>query len=512
MTRTFRSLRRLFQIARILARHDALFVLQGIRPVVWCARLTARCRDRTLQDKRPGERLSLALQQMGPTFIKLGQVLATRSDLIGAELARDLAQLQDRLPPFPFAAAKDIIEQDLGQPLGNLFAYIDETPVAAASIAQVHRATTRDGRKVAVKVTRPDVGAAFRRDLELFHWLAERINNNLPRYRRLKFREVVDVLESTIATEMDLRMEAAAAVELAENFRNDPELYIPAIDWNRTGPRVLTLEWVDGLRIDDRAALEQAGHNVDGILQRAANAFFKQVYRDGYFHADMHPGNLFIIPDGRIAVIDFGIMGRLDRQTRFYLADMLHGFLTGNYRRIAEIHFEAGYVPAHKSVDLFAQACRSIGQPLLNRPLEEISLANLLAQMFAVTEAFEMPTQPQLLMLQKSMVVTEGIGRTLDPHVNMWELSRPLVEAWAIENRGPIGRLRNLAGEIERNLARLPRFLDDVESLVHDVRTHGLPLRPAGGGLPIQSAQRTPPVLWVIAGLLLLLAVLQVME
>jgi ubiquinone biosynthesis protein len=329
-----------------------------------------------------------------------------------------------------------------------------------------------------VKVVRPGVVEAFGRDIELFHWLADTIDRHRPRLRRLKPREVVATLESAIRTEMDLRMEAAAAVELAENFANDPELYIPAIDWNRTAARVLTLEWVEGVRINQPEALKQHGFALDQIITTAANAFFKMVYRDGFFHADMHPGNLFVRPDGRIAVIDFGIMGRLDRATRFYLADMLHGFLVGDYRRVAEVHFEAGYVPASQSVDLFMQACRSIGQPLLNKPLEDISLARLLGQLFAITETFQMPAQPQLLLLQKSMVVTEGIGRALDPHINMWELSRPLITEWAMEYRGPIARVRDALADTHQALARLPRLVRDLENLVTVTARDGLRMHP----------------------------------
>ena len=227
---------------------------------------------------------------------------------------------------------------------------------------------------------------------------------------------------------MDLRFEAAAASELAENFAGDPGFRVPQVDWQRTGRNVLTTERVAGIRIDDRAALIAAGHDIGDLLHKAAEAFFNQVFRDGFFHADLHPGNMFVEPDGAIAVVDFGIMGRLDRQTRFFLADMLVGFLTGDYRRVAEVHFAAGYVPPHRSVDAFTQACRSIGEPILGRPLHEISIARLLAQLFQVTEQFEMETQPQLLLLQKTMVLVEGVGRRLDPSVNIWALARPLVE------------------------------------------------------------------------------------
>ena len=474
MIRGLRSIWRLCGIGQTLARHDALFVFDGVLPV-WLLRTLSR-RQKT--EQRRGVRLAAALQNMGPTFIKLGQVLATRSDLVSADIAADLSSLQDRLPPFPSEQAMAMIAAELERPLTELFQDFTPEPVAAASIAQVHKAVTTDGRHVAVKVVRPGIAEAFRRDLELFHWLADMIDRYRPRLRRLKPREVVTTLETAIRTEMDLRMEAAAAVELAANFANDPELYIPAIDWERTATRVLTLEWVEGIRIDQPDTLRARGFALDAVIANAANAFFKMVYRDGFFHADMHPGNLFVRPDGRIAVIDFGIMGRIDRTTRFYLADMLHGFLVGDYRRVAEVHFEAGYVPADQSVDLFTQACRSIGQPLLNKPLEEISLGRLLGQMFAITETFQMPAQPQLLLLQKSMVVTEGIGRALDPHMNMWEVSRPLITEWARENRGPAARIRDAVAETGQTLARLPRLLRDLENLVTTSARDGIRLHP----------------------------------
>jgi ubiquinone biosynthesis protein len=485
--RAARSLWRLGGIGRTLARHDALFVFAGVVPV-WLLRWVPR---RRAADRRRGVRLAAALQHMGPTFIKLGQVLATRADLVGEDIAADLSSLQDRLPPFPPEQAMTLIAAELERPISELFQTFDPNPVAAASIAQVHRAVTTDGRAVAVKVVRPGVAEAFHRDLALFHWLADMIERHRPRLRRLKPREVVMTLEAAIRTEMDLRMEAAAAVELAENFAHDPELYIPAIDWERTGARVLTLEWIDGIRIDRPEVLRQQGFQPADILLNAANAFFKMVYRDGFFHADMHPGNLFVRADGRIALIDFGIMGRLDRSTRFYLADMLHGFLTGDYRRVAEVHFEAGYVPADQSVDLFMQACRSIGQPLLNKPLEEISLARLLGQLFAVTETFQMPAQPQLLLLQKSMVVTEGIGRLLDPHLNMWELSRPLIVEWVKENRGPAARIRDAVVEMREACVRLPHLVRTFESLVATSAREGIRLHPATVRLLAQGRDTT---------------------
>ena len=437
---------------------------------------------------RPGRRLVAAFEELGPSFIKLGQLLSTRADLLGEEITRDLASLQDRLPPFPGAEARALIEAEFGSPLDGLFASFDETATAAASIAQVHFARTKEGREVAVKVLRPGIAAAFARDLDLFLWLAGWSERLQPGLRRLKPVEVVQTLAEVVRIEMDLRLEAAAAAELGENFAGDPSFRIPRVDWLRTGRTVLTIERINGIRIDDRAAILAAGHRIEDLLRKAATALFSQVFRDGFFHADLHPGNMFVDAGGAIAVVDFGIMGRLDRATRFYLADMLLGFLSGDYRRVAEVHFAAGYVPSGRSVDAFMQACRSIGEPILGKPLQEISIARLLAQLFEITEQFEMETQPQLLLLQKTMVIIEGVGRRLDPEINIWSLARPLIEEWMRDNRGPEARLR-LGLETLADLAeRVPRLVRSLEILVTDWSREGVILHVES--LAVQAAHR----------------------
>jgi ubiquinone biosynthesis protein len=428
----------------------------------------ALTRRRSSAAARPGQRLAAAFHELGPSFIKLGQLLSTRADLFGEELTLDLASLQDRLPPFPAAQARALIEAEFSSPLGTLFATFNDTAVAAASIAQVHFASTTDGRDVAVKVLRPGIVEAFARDLELFLWLARLGERVQPLVRRLKPVEVVEMLTEVVRFEMDLRFEAAAASELAENFAGDAAFRVPRVDWRRTSRSVLTLERIAGIRIDDRAGLIAAGHRIDNLLIRASEAFFNQVFRDGFFHADLHPGNMFVDASGAIVVVDFGIMGRLDRATRFYLADMLLGFLSGDYRRVAEVHFAAGYVPARRSVAAFAQACRAIGEPILGQSLQEISFARLLAQLFEVTEQFEMETQPQLLLLQKTMVQIEGVGRRLDPEVNIWGLARPLIEAWMRENRGPEARLSQRLETLAEMIDRVPRLAQKLETLLDD--------------------------------------------
>jgi ubiquinone biosynthesis protein len=475
LLRSLRNLARLAAIGLTLARHDALFPFAGVPAVAFYLRVAGLfARRRARLAARPGQRLAAALDELGPGFIKLGQMLSTRADLLGEEIAADLASLQDRLPPFPGAAARAAIEAEFALPLETLFQSFDETAIAAASIAQVHFACTTDGQEVAVKVLRPGVAEAFARDLELFLWLAVLIERLQPALRRLKPVEVVRTLAEIVAFEMDLRFEAAAASELAENFAGDPDFRVPHIDWSRTGRGVLTLERMEGVRIDDRAGLSAAGHRIDHVLAKAAGAFFKQVFRDGFFHADLHPGNMFVDASGAIVVIDFGIMGRLDRATRWYLADMLVGFLTGDYRRVAEVHFAAGYVPRTRSIDAFTQACRAIGEPILGRPLQDISVARLLAQLFRVTEQFDMETQPQLLMLQKTMVLVEGVGRRLDPKINIWTLAQPLIESWMRDNRGPEAQLRKRLETVADMIERLPRLVENLDALIGDIARDGV--------------------------------------
>ena len=512
MIRTARNLLRLFAIARTLARHDALFPLErfGILPPLTAAARLLAFPGRT-RTGRPGQRLARALQELGPSFIKLGQLLSTRTDLLGEEVAADLTDLQDRLPPFPGAEAKRIVAEELGQPLEELFIAFDEAPVAAASIAQVHFAVAADGREVAVKVLRPGIEEAFARDLDLFTWIASLAERTQPELRRLKPVEVVRTMAETVQIEMDLRLEAAAASELAENFADDPGFRVPAIDWPRTARRVLTLERVTGIPVDERAEIVAAGHDPDAVLAKAAYALFTQAFRDGYFHADLHPGNLFVGSDGEVVAVDFGIMGRLDRRTRHYLAEMLIGFLTGDYRAAAEAHFRAGYVPAHKSVDAFTQACRSIAEPIQGRPLHEISIARLLGQLFQVAKMFEMETQPQLLLLQKSMLVAEGVGRSLNPEINMWELARPLVEDWARENLGPEARLRDAATDLVKAVERMPSVLRDAENTLAMLADGGLRLHPDTVRALAEAGRRPgrswPYAMWAAIALLAVIAV-----
>ncbi|MFO1156220.1 MAG: 2-polyprenylphenol 6-hydroxylase [Rhodospirillales bacterium] len=465
MIDALRNAGRLLVLGRLLAQHDALFVLERFsfgRLLMWAARPLVRRQPRSVRPRR-GQRLARALQAAGPSFVKLGQMLASRSDLLGEQMARDLAELQDRLPPFPFEEVRIAVEEEFGRPLEALFSSFDEQPVAAASIAQVHFALDSEGREVAVKVLRPGIEKALGRDLELFFWIARLAERKLPALRRLRLLESLDALTASVAVEMDLRFEAAAAAELGDNFEGDPSFYVPAVDWVRTGRRVLTTERVNGLKINERDAIIAQGHEPRAVLTRAANAFFQQVFIDGFFHGDLHAGNMFVRPDGSVAVVDFGIMGRLDRASRRHLGELLLAFLTRDWRRAAEVHFAAGWIPADRSLDAFAQACRSIAEPILDRPQNEISVARLLGQLFQVTETFAMEAQPQLLLLQKTMLVAEGTGRSIEPDANMWILARPLIESWCAETLGPQARIREGATDVAAALARLPELVRRAE-------------------------------------------------
>jgi len=478
--RSLRNLFRLFSIVRTLSRYDALFPLDRLDLPDWTSkalRLVAGRPHKDHADLRPGQRLAAALQALGPSFIKFGQSLSTRSDLIGEDVALDLAGLRDRLPPFGAAEARATIEQEFDRPLDTIYASFDDEPIAAASIAQVHFAETTQGEPVAVKILRPGIEAAFDRDLDLFYWLAETIETLQPEYRRLRPVEVVRTFHDSVNLEMDLRLEAAAASELTDAFNDDPDFGVPDIDWQRTQRRVMTVERIHGTPIAERKTLIAEGHNPEKLAETLLVAFLKQVFRDGFFHADLHPGNLFVAESGRVMAVDFGIMGRLDKQTRRFVAELLLAFVQGDWRRAAEIHFEAGYVPRNKSVDVFAQACRSIGEPIMGRPASEISIGRLLAQLFQITETFAMQTQPQLLLLQKTLVVVEGVCRDLSPETNFFEAARPFLTEWVQDNLGPEARVRDMVGETAQAARRIPGLIDRAEHATDMLAAAGINLQ-----------------------------------
>ena len=415
--------------------------LSGLPKFGWrLARLFTRRRALTYER---GDRLTKAVVRLGPSYVKLGQFLATRPDVVGNAMALDLALLQDKMHTFPKGEAVEAIEASLGRKVDDLFLRFGDA-VAAASIAQVHDAEAlHDGvpAKVAVKVIRPGVRRRFFHDLESYFLAARLQEKYIPSSRRLRPVEVTETLAQTTRIEMDLRLEAAALSELGENTRGDPGFRVPSVDWERTGRDVLTMEWVDGIKMNNIAALEAAGHDLKAIAANLIQSFLRHTLRDGFFHADMHPGNLFVEANGTIVAVDLGIAGRLGKKERRFLAEILYGFIMRDYQRVAEVHFEAGYVPRKHNVEAFAQAIRAIGEPIHGQPAETISMAKLLTLLFEVTELFDMATRPELILLQKTMVAVAGVARTLDPAFNMWKTAEPVVGDWIAGNLGPRGLL-----------------------------------------------------------------------
>ena len=485
----------------------------GLPPQVRLGLRLARLVERRATGAAP-QRLAASLTALGPAYVKLGQFLATRPDVVGPAVAADLSSLQDRMTPFPMAQAEAAVAAALGRPVAKVFARFDP-PVAAASIAQVHRAEieTPGGRRaLAVKVLRPGVERQFAADLAAFRYAARRAEALFAEARRLRLVEVAATLSRSVAIEMDLRLEAAAASEMAENTRNDPDFRLPAVEWDLTARNVLTLAWIDGTALNDRAALIAKGFDLARLGRAVIQTFLRHALRDGFFHADMHPGNLFVDAEGRLVAVDFGIMGRLSAKERRFLAEILLGFITRDYRRTAQVHFEAGYVPAHHSVESFAQAIRAIGEPIHKRTAEQISMAKLLTLLFEVTGLFDMRTRPELLLLQKTMVVVEGVARTLDPRLDMWTTAEPVVREWIERNLGPAGRLEAAArgaGEIGRFVGELPGLLSRFSAGAGEddrASRDGIVLAPETVAAIVSAEGRRGRwrtiALWVIAGLL----------
>jgi ubiquinone biosynthesis protein len=505
-----------------LGRAGVVFAREGVLALVDTNKLPlparAALRGARLIERPGGERaavrLAAALTRLGPTYVKLGQFLATRPDVVGMALARDLESLQDKMAPFPQSEAEAAVATALATPLLKAFASFGPA-VAAASIAQVHRAEVEsaEGRRpVAVKVLRPGIERRFQIDFDAFRFAAGAAENVSAEARRLRLVEVVDTLARTVAIEMDLRLEAAAIAEMAENTKIDPDFRVPAVDWERTARNVLTLEWINATPLSDRERIEATGFDLKHLARALIQTFLRHALRDGFFHADMHPGNLFVDDAGHLIAVDFGIMGRLGPNERRFLAEILYGFITRNYRRTAEVHFEAGYVPPRHSVDSFAQAIRAIGEPIHNRPASEISMAKLLTLLFEITGLFDMRTRPELLLLQKTMVVVEGVARALDPALDMWATAEPVVREWVERHLGPAGRIEDAAegaaevgrflGGVPGLLARGARIADQLDAATRD----GLVLAPdtvkAIGAAEARRNRWTAVALWVIAALL----------
>ncbi|MBE0452860.1 MAG: 2-polyprenylphenol 6-hydroxylase [Roseovarius sp.] len=404
-----------------------------------------------------------ALSALGPAYIKFGQILSTRPDLVGEGLADQLRVLQDKLPPFATDEAQRSVAAELGRPVGEIFDDFSP-PVAAASIAQVHKARLREsGEAVAVKVLRPGIERAFRRDIDAFYFAARMVELLAPAARRLRPTDVIAHFEGVVMGELDLRLEASSASEFAVNTKSDEGFQLPKVHWHLSSRRVMTMGWADGLPLGDNAALDAAGHDRVALGARVLQLFLGHALRDGYFHADMHQGNLKVAANGDIIAYDFGIMGHIDEYTRRVYAEILYGFIKRDYRRVAEVHFEAGYVPADRDVDAFARALRAVGEPIFGMDASRISMGSLLSYLFEVTEKFGMETRTELILLQRTMVVVEGVARSLDPQINIWQVARPVVEDYIRQSMGPRAALRDLgrtALVLSRYGSRLPGLLE----------------------------------------------------
>jgi ubiquinone biosynthesis protein len=437
-----------------------------------------------------------ALTALGPSYIKFGQILSTRPDIVGDEMSLQLKYLQDQLPPFPTEVAKVIVQSELGLPVEAMFDDFSE-PVAAASIAQVHKARLReDGRQVAVKVLRPGIERAFRKDIDAFYLAAGTIEVFLPSTRRLRPTEVVAHFEGVVLGELDLRLEAASASEFIANTAEDMGFQAPPPIWRLSGRSVMTMDWAEGISLADNPALDAAGHDRVVLGARVLQLFLSHALRDGFFHADMHQGNLKVAANGDIIAYDFGIMGRIDAYTRKVYAEILMGFIQRNYRRVAEVHFEAGYVPADRDVEAFASALRAVGEPIFGMEANRISMARLLAYLFEVTERFGMETRTELILLQRTMVVVEGVARSLDENINIWQVAGPVVEGYIRSHVGPVAFAKDLVSTFQvlaRFGPKLPRLMENML------------IAQAEGPKP-QPPRRAVPALWAAIGGVVLVA------
>ncbi len=457
----------LFKLGRKIAKSDILNIVSKFQEPPLMIKILFKILSFSIISQKKvevsqdeGERLSNSLESMGTTFIKLGQFLATRPDIIGEELSKKLENLQDKLPPFSQSQAQEIIRNDLGEDTYNSIINLSE-PIAAASIAQVHKAQINDNKTikdVAVKILRPDIKRIFNEEIDAMMLFAFLIESFIKKTKRLKLVEVVFLLKEITNLEMDLRFEAAAANEYAENTKNDVGFRVPKIYWNFTSENVMTLDWVDGVSIRETNELKKRNLNTEKIAEDIIQNFLRHAVRDGFFHADMHQGNIFIDNNGFIVPIDFGIMGRLDKMSKRFLAEILFGFIQRDYRKVAEVHLVAGLVPKQVPIDDLAQALRSIGEPIFGQAVKDISGGKLLKQLFDVTEKFNMQTQPQLLMLQKTMVVVEGVARKLNPNTNIWTTSKPVLENWLKETKNPMTALNETLQNTSEVIKRLPEF------------------------------------------------------
>ncbi|MEQ8403806.1 MAG: 2-polyprenylphenol 6-hydroxylase [Oceanicaulis sp.] len=482
MFHTVQNLARLARAAWTLARHDAIFPKEYQQafpaPARFLGKLARLIAIRGRADN-PGERLARALEQLGPSYVKFGQVLATRADVVGPQFARGLARLQDKMEPFGLEKASATVRAELGGAVEDWFESLGE-PVAAASIAQVHKAVTADGRTVAVKILRPDVERRIKRDISAMKLGAKLTEGLFPASKRMEPRAFVETVARSLTLETDLRLEAASASELSEAAVAAENFWIPEVDWSRTAKRVLTTEWIDAIPMTDMEAIDAAGVDKVKLAADLTDAFLTTALERGVFHADLHAGNLFVAPDGRLWAVDFGIMGRLGAQERRYLALILHGFLVRDYDAAAEAHFAAGYVPGKFSKADFASALRAVAEPIFGKTADEVPMSRVLLQLFEITDLFDMHLQPQLVMLQKTMVQAEGVCRSLSERHNMWKSSAPAVERFMRRELGPEGKVRDAVhdlNELRDTILSLPETLERLSKAAEAIEVEP-PIRP----------------------------------
>ncbi|MFO1418422.1 MAG: ubiquinone biosynthesis regulatory protein kinase UbiB [Methylotetracoccus sp.] len=462
---SIRSLHRLLHIQWVLLYHgidDLLLGTSPFRPLRFLAAVTPGYWLRDVHGPR-APRIRRALEQLGPIFVKFGQALSTRRDLLPEDIAEELVKLQDRVPPFPGADARRTIERALGESVATLFAEFDENPLASASVAQVHAARLKDGSEVVVKVLRPGIDKRIKSDIALLYRLASMVGRLWPDARRLRPVEVVAEFEKTILDELDLIREAANATEIRRRFDGSEMLYVPRVYWDFTRRDVLVMERISGIPVGEVDALREAGVDFPLLATRGVEIFFTQVFRDNFFHADMHPGNIFVVPEARYIAVDFGIVGSLSRSDQYYIAENLLAFFNRDYRRVAEMHVESGWVPATTRIEEFESAIRTVSEPIFEKPLSEISFGQVLLRLFQVARRFDMEVQPQLVLLQKTLLNIEGLGRQLYPQLDLWATAKPFLERWVKQQIGPQATLQKIRTQLPEWAQQWP----EVPGLAH---------------------------------------------